>query len=151
MAETPDPGAIALHRRFGAEFFNAVWTLLEDPQRSAEAGERMLHLAHASLAHWLIAGGRREASVGCWQIARVLCALGRPAEALPLARRAVALAQDLGPFWRASAQEGLARALRPLDPVAAAAAEAAARALLPEIAGTADRALVLSDLATGAA
>jgi hypothetical protein len=140
----------ALHRRFGAEFFNACWDLIEHPARSADDDLRMLHLAHASLAHWLAAGGPRERSVGLWQIARVLCLLGREGEAADLARRAVEVADDhdLPPFWRASAREGLHRALRRSDPAAAAALRAEAEALLAQVADGGDREVVLKDLAS---
>ena len=70
------------HRAFAAQFFNEVWALLDRSGRSAEEDVQMIHLAHASRAHWQIAGGPREWAIGEWQIARVYAALGRGEPAL---------------------------------------------------------------------
>jgi hypothetical protein len=43
------------NRKMAAGFFNAVWALLDKPGRSREEDLQMVHLAHASCAHWQVA------------------------------------------------------------------------------------------------
>jgi hypothetical protein len=104
----------ARHRAFAADFFNAVWRLLDQQSRTAAEDLRMIHLAHASRAHWQEAGGPREWAIGEWQIARVYAELGRSEPAVFHAQAAVDLAGagQLGPFLAASSLEAMARALR---------------------------------------
>lgn len=44
------------HRWFAIEFNNQAWDLVEAADRSPEASEQMLHIAHAALVHWSEAG-----------------------------------------------------------------------------------------------
>ena len=44
-------------RQLATDLFNLVWTLLEQPGRSAEDDDRMVHAAHASRYHWGQVGG----------------------------------------------------------------------------------------------
>ena len=43
-------------RDWAAELFNRVWTLLEEPNRSADDVDTMIHAAHASRFLWGEAG-----------------------------------------------------------------------------------------------
>ncbi len=139
-------------RAFAASFFNAVWKLLDKSPRSAAEDMQMIHLAHASRAHWQVAGGPREWSIGEWQIARVYAALGRGEPALVHARAALDLArtEDLGPFLLGCGHEVMARACRAAgheDQALAHHAEASAIARTLE--DTEERELLLLDLQLG--
>jgi hypothetical protein len=138
------------HRHYAITFFNQVWTLLDQDNRSAEEADLMVHMAHASRAHWQVAGGAREWAIGEWQIARVYAELGRAEPALYHAKAAMALAGEgqLGPFQSASAREGLARALIIAgEPDAGRAMADEARALLPLIKDAEERDVIKADLA----
>lgn len=132
-----------------ARFFNQVWDLLGQRQRSAEEDLRMIHMAHASRAHWQQAGGPEQWATGEWQIARVYSVLGRAEPALIHAQEAFRLAGDgtLGPFLEVSTREGLARALHLSGETAAARQMAlAARRLLAGIVDDEDRGIAEGDL-----
>jgi hypothetical protein len=55
---------------------------MEKPSRTPEEDQEMAHAAHASLAHWLLAGTGVNAQRGEWLIARVYAELGRLEPAL---------------------------------------------------------------------
>lgn len=139
----------AADRALAARFFNQVWDLLGKAQRSADEDLRMIHLAHASRAHWQDAGGPEQWAIGEWQIARVYSALGRAEPALVHAQEAFRLGGDgsLGPFLEVSTREGLSRALYLSGETAAARQMAlAARRLLAGIVDDDDRSVAESDL-----
>jgi DNA-binding transcriptional MerR regulator len=100
-------------RQLATDLFNLVWTLLEQPGRSTEDDDRMVHAAHASRYHWGQVGGPEQIAIGEWQCARVYSALGRAEPALHHARRCLAIvsAAEVPGWLVASAHEGLARAL----------------------------------------
>lgn len=132
-----------------ARFFNQVWDLLAQAQRSSDEDLRMIHMAHASRALWQEAGGPEQWAVGEWQIARVYSALGRAEPAMVHAQEAFRLAGDgtLGPFLEVSCREALARALWLTGETAAARQMAlAARRLLANIVDDDDRSVAESDL-----
>ena len=99
-------------RQLAIDLFNRVWTLLEQPSRSTEDDDRMVHAAHASRYHWGQVGGPEQVAIGEWQCARVYSTLGRAEPALHHARRCVAVvtAADVPVWLVASAHEGLTRA-----------------------------------------
>src|SRR5262249_42302729 len=45
------------HRHLGIDLFNFTWTLIEEPNRTAEDTDTMIHAAHASAYHWQQAAG----------------------------------------------------------------------------------------------
>lgn len=140
------------HRTYAAQFFNAVWDLLDRKDRSPADDLQMIHLAHASRAHWQFAGGPREWAIGEWQIARVHAVLGRAEGALTHAKMALTLAEthDLGPFMVACGVESMARALSVAGlPEQAAAQRVRALALCDQIADAEERDIVLLDLNNG--
>lgn len=100
------------HRKFAAEFFNGVWTLLEKEVRTPAEDDQMLHGAHASRYHWSFVGDASNLGIGEWQVSRVYSVLGRPEPAAYHARRYLELAtvHGLGPFHVGFAHEALARA-----------------------------------------
>ena len=143
---------VDVSRELAARFFNEVWGLLDLKDRSAEDDLRMIHLAHASRAHWQIAGGPREWAIGEWQIARVYAVIGRGEPALYHATIAMKMTSDgaLGPFLEGSAHEVMARACHAAGRAAEAArhhkaaTEIAARLTDPE-----ERELLELDLRNG--
>ena len=80
-----------LERATGVRIFNHVWTLLEEPDRTPEQDDEMLHGAHASRFHWGASGRHAEPVrlvIGEWQCSRVYAVLGR---AEPCGTTAIAL------------------------------------------------------------
>jgi DNA-binding transcriptional MerR regulator len=143
----------ALHRRLGVALFNHVWTLLEQPDRSAAQTDEMLHAAHASRFHWSRAEGAEPVHLarGEWQCSRVYSVIGRGEPAVWHARRCLAILEGAGvEDWDiAAAYEALARAYAVAgDPTAAADWKARAVTALDGIADRDDREIVENDLAT---
>ena len=101
-------------REMAVRCFNEVWALLDNAMRTADDDLMMVHLAHASRAHWQRAGGPREWAIGEWQIARVYATLGRGEPALYHAQAGLALTAGgaVGDFLAGCAQEVMARACR---------------------------------------
>ena len=81
----------ATRRALAVGLFNYTWTLLENPDRTPEQDDEMLHAAHASRYHWGEVGEPANLSRGEWQVARVYCVLGRAEPALYHARRCLEL------------------------------------------------------------
>jgi DNA-binding transcriptional MerR regulator len=142
----------ALRSRLAADLFNRVWTLLEEPSRTPEQDDEMVHAAHASRFHWGEVGEPVRMARGEWQCSRVYCVLGRSEPAHHHARRCLDILQhceakedwDL-PF----AHEALARAYALAgDPENARLHLDTAMGLCQHVADAEDRALVESDLAT---
>jgi len=102
----------AAHRKFAADFFNRIWSLLEKTDRSPEDNEMMIHLAHASLYHWLQVGASVNEQRGEWMLARVYTVLEDKARALHHATRCLALTEKHGfkDYDLAFAYECMARA-----------------------------------------
>ena len=141
----------AVERRIAADCFNATWTLLEKPRRTADDDMRMIHMAHASRHHWAAVGTAENLAIGEWQISRVYVALGRAEPALFHARECLRVCRKgrVGGFPLAYAYEALARA----SVLAGRRADAARYVRLGEAAGghireKEDRNLFLKDLAT---
>jgi hypothetical protein len=102
------------HAHFARSLNGEVWGLLGQAERTPEESERMVHAAHASLYHWLFAGGGVNQQRGEWLIARVYAELGVGEAALRHAQRCQELtdqhAAEMKDFDRAYAFEALARA-----------------------------------------
>src|SRR6202008_682072 len=77
----------ATRRALAVGLFNYTWTLLENPNRSPEQDDEMLHAAHASRYHWGEVGEKVNLARGEWQVSRVYSVLGRGEPALYHARR----------------------------------------------------------------
>ncbi|HVA32373.1 MAG TPA: hypothetical protein VMU58_14005 [Gaiellaceae bacterium] len=137
----------------GADLFNKTWALLENETRTAEEDDELVHCAHASAYHWLVAGTAVNRARSEWQCSGVYTVLGRPEPALYHAQRCLAICEsepDALEDWDLPfAYEALARA----HSVAGDAVETArclerARALGAAIAEDDERALLEADLAT---
>ena len=104
----------AQHRAEGVALFNAVWEMLDAPDRTPAEDDQMVHAAHASRWHWSQAGelgGDQQRAVGEWQCSRVYSTLGRGEPALHHARACLAICEEtgLGDWVVAAAYEALAR------------------------------------------
>lgn len=151
MSDSPPFDRAAAHRWFSADCFNRVWTLLEKPDRTPDDCERMISLAHASLAHWRERADctKQNLSIGYWQLSRVYAVL-RQAEN---ARRYGQLCLDVSgaepPFFPGYAHEALARAERLAGNLAVAQQHLAeARRLAAQVADAEERRALENDLAT---
>jgi DNA-binding transcriptional MerR regulator len=145
------PGLPDSERQLAADLFNLVWTLLEQPGRTTEDDDRMVHAAHASRYHWGQVGGPEQFAIGEWQCARVYSVLGRAEPALHHARRCleIATASEVPDWLIASAHEGLARAYAVAGQrESALASRAEAEAALAKVTDAEDRQVVQDDLAS---
>jgi hypothetical protein len=150
---TTDPGLEPDdERRIGIALFNATWTLLDQPERTRDEDDTLLHMAHASRHHW----GRSNPppanlARGEWQCSRVYAVLGRAEPARFHAQRCLDLCTEngIGDFDLAFAYEALARAAAVAgnaDDARGHAEQAVAAAA--GIARDEDRELLFTDLAT---
>lgn len=103
------------HRTLGVDLFNKTWTLLENPTRSPDEDDELIHMAHASAYHWLQVGTRANRARSEWQCSRVHVILGQVDQALYHARRCHELVEanedDSMESWDLpGAYEALARA-----------------------------------------
>jgi hypothetical protein len=103
------------HPYFGKSLNNKVWELLKKKDRTMAEDELMVHAAHASCYHWLVAGTALNHQRAEWLIAHVYTVLGFPDSALRHATRCLEITMEHGSemkdFDRAYAQESMARAL----------------------------------------
>jgi tetratricopeptide (TPR) repeat protein len=112
MEENPAILDADVETSVAASLFNGVWTLLENPSRTADDDVLMIHMAHASRYHWSRVGTEVHAVRGEWQCSRVYATLGRSEPALFHARRALEIceANEIGEFDLAFCYEAIARA-----------------------------------------
>ena len=101
-------------RQFAVHFNTLTWDLLARTDRSPDDDLRMVHAAHASHMHWLVAGTPVHHQRGLWLIARVCAELGHGPEAMRYAKHCAALTEQrpegLKPFDAFYSLEALARA-----------------------------------------
>jgi hypothetical protein len=104
----------AAHKWFSSDYFNRVWQILDKGNPTAEEGELMISMSHASLAHWRERPdcGPREISVGWWQLSRVYGVLRQAENARHYGALSLAAAQDESAFFLGYAHEALARAAK---------------------------------------
>jgi len=81
------------HEALAKTIHGEVWRLLEKPDRSPADDERMVHAAHASCYHWLLAGTPMHHQRGEWLIARVSTVLGHREAAERHTRRCLSLTE----------------------------------------------------------
>ena len=141
----------ATHRRLGIDLFNATWSLLEVPDRSADQTDALIHTAHASRHHWALADGSGPENLarGEWLCSRVYAVLGRAEPALWHARRCAEICESsgIGDWDLAAAYEAMARAhLVAGDTAAAREWATRARTAAGAIAVADDREVIEQDL-----
>lgn len=100
-------------RKLAAALFNHTWELIGKDDRSRKEESLMIHAAHSSRYLWEDIGTPVNRAVGEWQVSRVYAALRRAEPALYHAQRCLDHIEEGGVegFYRASAYEGMARAL----------------------------------------
>ena len=102
------------HKSLAAEYFNETWKLLDKKDRSDAEKELMIHLAHASLIHWMKVPdhSKTNLSVGYWQISRVYATCKETANALKYANIClhISLDESVSAYYEAYAHEAMARA-----------------------------------------
>ena len=149
-AASPPFDLARAHRWFSADSFNRAWTLIEKPDRTADDNERMLSLAHASLAHWRERADctKRILSIGYWQLSRVHAVLGQAENARHYGQLCLEVSAGEEPFHLGYAHEALARAAK-LAGNAASAVEhlATARRLAAQVNDASERGALEADLA----
>ena len=100
------------HKKLSVDCFNRAWELLDKKDRTKEDDERMVSLAHASLAHWRMREDctDRNLSIGYWQLSRVYAVLGQGDNAERYGGLCMHVSGQEPPFYLAYAHEALARA-----------------------------------------
>ena len=102
------------HKQLAVNSFNAVWDLLDLPERTKEEEEKMIHLAHTSLWHWSQVEDHtaKNLSIGYWQLSRVYSTarLGERAVYFGNQCLEVSLEHNIEPFYIGYAYEALCRA-----------------------------------------
>lgn len=100
------------HRSEAARLYNACWSLLELPERTATDDHTLLTNAFASRHHWRQIGGLEQWVISDWMVSRAAAAVGEPHLAVAFATLAhdEAQANDAADWLVASTAEGLARA-----------------------------------------
>lgn len=139
------------HRWFAAHFFNGTWSLLDKADRTPDDSERMISLAHASLAHWRERADctPQNLSIGYWQASRVYAVLGQAENALRYGRLCLDMSGTEPPFFLGYAHEALARAEQLAGNLAVARQHLAeARRLAAQVADMEERRALENDLAT---
>jgi hypothetical protein len=99
-------------KTLAAKLFNDVWALMDKEVRTEEENYLMVHMAHASLYHWMQAGTPHNVYAGEWQISRVYALIGNFDSCLYHGKRALHLCEvnGFGGFDLAYAYEALTRA-----------------------------------------
>lgn len=110
----PGTGSVTNTKLLAAQLFNQTWRLLEQPERTRQDDDLMIHMTHASRYHWGQVEGvtPNHLARGEWQISRVYAVLERSEPALHHARRVLDLCQEngIGDWDLGFAYEALARA-----------------------------------------
>ena len=143
----------ATRRALAVGLFNYTWRLLENPTRTREQDDEMLHAAHASRYHWGEVGEPVNLARGEWKVSRVYAVLGRAEPALYNARLCLEIneANESGrEDWElGSAYEAMARASAIAgDRAASDAWRARAVEELDRISDAEDRQVLEQDIAT---
>jgi hypothetical protein len=114
MSQPPAFDEAAAHRFFSATCFNRTWELLDKTERSAEEHEDLIACALASLWHWRQRPdcGRRNLSIGFWQVSRVYAVLGQAQNAWRYGELCLKVSEGEEPFYLGYAYEALARAAK---------------------------------------
>jgi hypothetical protein len=151
MSDSPPFDLARAHRWFSADCFNRVWTLLDKPDRTPDDSERMISLAHASLAHWRERADctPQNLSIGYWQVSRVYAVLGQAENARHYGQLCLDVSGTEPPFLLGYAHEALARAERLAGNTTSSQQHLAeARRLAALVADTEERRALENDLAT---
>ena len=142
-------------RHLGVELYNSSWALMEQPDRTPEADDELVHHVHASMHHWLQAPEcePKNRARGEWLCSRAYSVLGRAEPALHHAQRCLEIceqhADNIEDWDLAFAYEALARASGVAgDEDEAQRYEEQGRKLAEAVADPEDKEIVLKDYAT---
>lgn len=142
-------------RQLGVELYNSSWALMEQPGRTPEQDDELIHHVHASMYHWLQAPEcePRHRARGEWLCSRAYSVIGRAEPALHHARRCFEIceqhADNVEDWDLAFAYEALARAHRVAGNEGEASRyEQRGRELADQISDAEDKEIVLKDYAT---
>jgi hypothetical protein len=111
MSELP-LDSLEAHKHFSKHCFNRAWDLIDQPNRTPEDNERMIHLAHASIWHWSERSDctAKNLSIGYWQLSRVYALVGAGNDSAKYARICLEKSPKDDSFSLGYAYEALARA-----------------------------------------
>ena len=106
-----DEAVLQAHRFFAADYFNKCWELMDKAERTPEEDLLMIHMSHASRAHWQAVGTPDNWCVGEWQLSRAYSLLNRTEPGLVHAQECLRLCleNDIVGFNLGFAYEALAR------------------------------------------
>jgi hypothetical protein len=135
------------HRELAVAANNRTWELLGNDARTDADTREMVHVAHASLWHWLQCGDVENEQRGEWLVSHVYAVIGRAEPAVFHALRCLEITEAAGlqGFDRAYAYEAMGRALALANDETAAEWRARAEAAGAEIADPEDRAIFEAD------
>lgn len=106
MSEKPTPEDIARwQKRLASQANNRAWTLAEQPSRTAEEDDELLHAAHAAMCFWSIVGNERNKAHATLLLAHVYATLelAEPASRYWAAAEPAFLAESVEPWEQALA------------------------------------------------
>ena len=93
MSDPPFDVARA-QRWFAVDFNNRAWDLIEQPSRTAEQVQELIHAAHAAAVHWQAVGTPLHTQRAENLLATAYCVAGKPEPALRHAQRCLALSEQ---------------------------------------------------------
>ncbi len=101
-----------IHKYFAVNLFNGTWEYIDKTDRTPEQDLEMIHMAHASLYHWMQIGGPTQIYTGEWQVSRVyaIAKMGESALKHGLRSLQICVDNDMTGFNKAFAYEAVARA-----------------------------------------
>ncbi|MDD4029610.1 MAG: hypothetical protein PHI40_06885 [Caldisericia bacterium] len=105
---------VKAHQYFSASCFNSIWNIIDQPTRSPEDLETMIHLAHTSFWHWSQNPDKTASnvSVGYWILSRVYAVAQEAENTVKYGTKCldISIESSLSPFSIAYGYEALARA-----------------------------------------
>lgn len=113
MPEIFKPDKTSDNQYYSKEFFNSAWGLIDKPERTPREIEKMVHLSHASLCHWLLRPDctDQNLSIGYWQLSRVYVVAQEHQNALKYGKLCLdySLKSNVEKIYLAYAYEAIAR------------------------------------------
>ena len=113
MSEILKPDRSSDNQYYSKEFFNSTWDLIDKAERTPREIEKMIHLSHASLCHWLLRPDctDQNLSIGYWHLSRVYAVAQEPQNALKYGKLCLdfSLKDDVEKIYLAFAYEAIAR------------------------------------------
>lgn len=148
-----DEKPILTHKSIASNCFNSVWEYIEQPKRTSEETEKMIHLAHSSFWHWTQVEDHTPTnlSIGLWLLSRTYASAELSERSAYFATRCIDVSEEnnLPPFFVGYALEALARAKALSDDKEDVASLInRAKKLAQDVEDVDDKELLLKDLST---